>query len=113
MRSVALILPLCLAAMFSSTAWAEEYVIKFSHVVASGTPKGRAADLFAEMVNERLKGKVRVEVFPNSQLYNDNKVMETMRLSSSKTTGIIAAPSLSKFVKFSRQLQAFDLPFLF
>ncbi|UCE89473.1 MAG: TRAP transporter substrate-binding protein [Pseudomonadota bacterium] len=106
-------LSLCLAAMLSGAAWAEQYVIKFSHVVAPGTPKGKAADLFAEMVNERLKGKVRVEVFPNSQLYNDNKVMETMRLSSSKTTGIMAAPSLSKFVKFSRQLQAFDLPFLF
>ena len=92
---------------------AEEYVIKFSHVVAPGTPKGKAADLFAKMVNEKLKGKVKVEVYPNSQLYNDDKVMEAMRLSDSKTTGIMAAPSLSKFVKFSRNLQAFDLPFLF
>lgn len=92
---------------------AEEYVIKFSHVVAASTPKGRAADLFAQMVNERMAGKVRVEVFPSSQLYNDDKVMEAMRLSTSKTTGIMAAPSLSKFVKFSRTLQAFDLPFLF
>jgi C4-dicarboxylate-binding protein DctP len=90
-----------------------EYVIKFSHVVTSQTPKGKAADLFAKKVNERLKGKVRVEVFPNSQLYNDNKVMEAIRLSESETTGIMAAPSLSKFVKFSRTIQAFDLPFLF
>lgn len=89
-----------------------EYVIKFSHVVSPQTPKGKAAQFFADTVNERLKGKVHVEVFPNSQLYNDNKVMETMRLSSGKT-GLMAAPSLSKFVKFSRQLQLFDLPFLF
>lgn len=90
-----------------------EYLIKFSHVVAPGTPKGRAADLFASMVNERMKGKVKVEVFPNSQLYNDDKVLEAMRLSTSKTTGILAAPSLSKFTKFSDTLQAFDLPYLF
>ena len=90
-----------------------EYLIKFSHVVAPGTPKGKAADLFAKLVNERMKGKVKVEVFPNSQLYNDDKVLEAMRLSNSKTTGIFAAPSLSKFVKFSDTLQAFDLPYLF
>ena len=95
------------------TSHAEEYTIKFSHVVAPGTPKGKAADLFARLVNERLKGRVHVEVFPNSQLYNDNKVMEAMRLSDSRTTGIMAAPSLSKFVKFSRTIQAFDLPYLF
>ncbi|WP_419633194.1 TRAP transporter substrate-binding protein DctP, partial [Thiolapillus sp.] len=105
-----------LAAAFSLSATgvvAQEYVIKFSHVVALGTPKGKAADLFAKLVNERMKGKVHVEVFPNSQLYNDNKVMEAMRLSDSKTTGIMAAPSLSKFVKFSRTIQAFDIPYLF
>ncbi|MBF0193426.1 MAG: TRAP transporter substrate-binding protein [Magnetococcales bacterium] len=92
---------------------AAEYVIKFSHVVSPHTPKGQAADIFAKLVNKRMAGKVKVVVFPNSQLYNDNKVMEAMRLSDSKTTGIMAAPSLSKFVKFSRQMQAFDLPFLF
>lgn len=89
-----------------------ELVIQFSHVVTPQTPKGRAADLFAQRVNERLAGRVRVEVFPSSQLYNDDKVMEAMRLSSGKT-GIMAAPSLSKFVKFSNNLQTFDLPFLF
>jgi len=94
-------------------AQAQEYLIKFSHVVAPGTPKGEAADLFAKLVNENMKGKVRVEVFPNSQLYDDDKVLEAMRLSESKTTGILAAPSLSKFTKFSDTLQAFDLPYLF
>lgn len=89
-----------------------EYVIKFSHVVSPQAPKGQAAQYFADQVNERLAGKVRVEVFPNSQLYNDNKVMEAMRLASGKT-GLMAAPSISKFVKFSRELQVFDIPFLF
>ena len=99
--------------MGSFQVLAEEYVIKFSHVVAQSTPKGRAATLFAKLVKEKTGGRVKVEVFPNSQLYNDNKVLEAMRLSTSKKTGIIAAPSLSKFVKFSNTLQAFDLPFLF
>ena len=113
MNTLRIAVALCLAIFAVNTLHAEEYVIKFSHVVAPGTPKGKAADLFAKMVNEQMKGKVRVEVFPNSQLYNDNKVMEAMRLNSSKKSGIMAAPSLSKFVKFSRTLQAFDLPFLF
>ncbi len=108
----ALIAGVALAA-FTAGVQATEYVIKFSHVVAPGTPKGKAADLFARLVNERLKGRVRVEVYPNSQLYTDAKVMEAMRLSDSRTTGIMAAPSLSKFVKFSRTIQAFDLPYLF
>ena len=91
---------------------AAEYTLQFSHVVANTTPKGRAAELMAKLIDERLGGRVKMEVYPNSQLYNDNKVMEAMRLADGKT-GIMAAPSLSKFVKFSRQLQAFDLPFLF
>lgn len=105
-----LLLPLSLAGM---QTYAADYTIKFSHVVAQNTPKGKAADLFAQLVDERTHGRVKVEVFPNSQLYNDNKVLEAMRLSDSKTTGIMAAPSLSKFVKFSNTLQTFDLPYLF
>lgn len=99
--------------VFGGASYAAEYTIKFSHVVAPQTPKGQAAELFAKLVDERTKGRVKVEVFPNSQLYNDNKVLEAMRLSDSRTTGIMAAPSLSKFVKFSKTLQAFDLPYLF
>lgn len=102
-----------LLAMPFTSIHAQEYLIKFSHVVAPSTPKGQAADLFAKLVNERMKGKVKVEVFPNSQLYNDDKVLEAMRLNSSRTTGLMAAPSLSKFDKFSKTLQTFDLPFLF
>lgn len=101
-----------LSALSSLPAAAAEYTLQFSHVVAASTPKGKAAELMAKLVNERLGDRLKMEVYPNSQLYNDNKVMEAMRLADGKT-GIMAAPSLSKFVKFSRQLQAFDLPFLF
>ncbi|MEZ5581580.1 MAG: DctP family TRAP transporter solute-binding subunit [Candidatus Competibacteraceae bacterium] len=102
-----------LAVAMISSAGAEEYVIRFSHVVAPNTPKGRAAELFAQQVNERLAGKVRVEVYPNSELYEDDTILPTLLLNSSERLAIMAAPSLSKFLQFSDQLQVFDLPFLF
>lgn len=98
-------------AMFAVTnvAYAEEIVIKFSHVVAENTPKGIMANKFASLVAERLAGKVKVEVFPNSQLFNDNKVLEAILLGDVQ----LGAPSLSKFGKFTKKLQVYDLPFLF
>lgn len=83
--------------------------IKFSHVVAESTPKGVGASLFEQLVEERLAGKVEVEVYPNSQLYDDNKVMEALLLGDVQ----MAAPSLAKFGKYTKKLQVFDLPFLF
>ncbi len=83
--------------------------IKFSHVVAESTPKGIGAKLFKQRVAERLAGKVVVEVYPNSQLYDDNKVMESLLLGDVQ----LAAPSLAKFGKYTKKLQVFDLPFLF
>lgn len=83
--------------------------IKFSHVVAENTPKGIGANRFKQLVEERLGGKVVVEVYPNSQLYDDNKVMEALLLGDVQ----MAAPSLSKFGKYTDKLQIFDLPFLF
>ena len=91
-------------------AVAKEIVIKFSHVTAeTGHPKGEAAALFAQRVNERMAGKVKIEVYPNSQLYNDNKVLEAMLLGDVH----MAAPSLSKFEKYTKKFRIFDLPFLF
>jgi C4-dicarboxylate-binding protein DctP len=84
-------------------------VIKFSHVVAENTPKGQMANKFKELVEQRLGDKVVVEVYPNSQLFGDNKVLQAMLLGDVQ----IAAPSLSKFKRFTKKLQLFDLPFLF
>lgn len=92
-----------------SPAQAEEIVIKFSHVVAENTPKGQMANKFKELVEQRLPGKVKVEVYPNSQLFGDNKVLEAMLLGDVQ----LAAPSLSKFKRYTKKLQLFDLPFLF
>ncbi|MBM9602792.1 TRAP transporter substrate-binding protein [Desulfopila inferna] len=88
---------------------ADPVVIKFAHVVAENTPKGQAANKFKDLVEERLNGKVVVEVFPNSQLFGDNKVLEAMLLGDVQ----LAAPSLSKFERYTEKLMIFDLPFLF
>lgn len=83
--------------------------IRFSHVVADNTPKGWAAKEFASRANKALKGKVKVQVFPNAQLYGDNQAIEAL------SAGFIemAAPSTAKFVGSIPQLQLFDEPFLF
>jgi C4-dicarboxylate-binding protein DctP len=86
-----------------------EIVVKFSHVVADQTPKGQAALKFKEEAEKLLPGKVKVEVYPNSQLFGDAKEMEALALGDVQ----IIAPSLSKFARFTKKLQVYDLPFLF
>jgi C4-dicarboxylate-binding protein DctP len=93
----------------AQVATAAPVEIKFSHVVAENTPKGQMANKFRDLVAERLAGKVEVNVFPSSQLFGDNKVLEAMLLGDVQ----MAAPSLSKFQKYTKSLQIFDLPFLF
>ncbi len=88
---------------------AKPIVIKFSHVVAENTPKGQMASKFKDLVAERLQGKVEVEVYPNSQLFGDNRVLEAILLGDVQ----MSAPSLSKFKRYTKKLQLFDLPFLF
>ena len=85
-------------------------VIKFSHVVAPDTPKGKAAERFRQLVDERSKGKLKVEVYPNSQLYKDKEEMEALQLGSVQ----MLAPSLAKFGPLGvKEFEVFDLPFLF
>lgn len=97
------------ATTFALPAAADPMVIKFSHVVADKTPKGQAALKFKEEAERLLPGKVVVEVYPNSQLFGDAKEMEALALGDVQ----FIAPSLSKFDKYTKQLQVFDLPFLF
>ncbi|MDT8345033.1 MAG: TRAP transporter substrate-binding protein [Thermohalobaculum sp.] len=87
-----------------------EIVIKFSHVTNTDKhPKGIAAAMLADRVNTEMNGKACMEVFPNSSLYDDDKVLEAMLLGDVQ----LAAPSLSKFEKFTKQFRIFDLPFMF
>lgn len=87
-----------------------EIVIKFSHVTNTDKhPKGIAASLLEKRVNEEMNGKACMQVFPNSTLYNDKKVLEAMLNGDVQ----LAAPSLSKFEKFTKKFRIFDLPFVF
>ena len=94
---------------FGLGAQAAPIVIKYSHVVADITPKGKAALKFMELAEKALPGKVEVQVFPHSQLFGDGKELEALLLGDVQ----IIAPSLAKFGKYTKQLQIFDLPFLF
>lgn len=110
MKKTFLAIATAAALTLSAAVVQAETVIKFSHVVAENTPKGQMANKFKELVeaNPKLKD-VKVEIYPNSQLFGDNKVLEAMLLGDVQ----IAAPSLSKFKKYTKALQLYDLPFLF
>lgn len=87
-----------------------EMHIKFSHVTNTDKhPKGIAATLLAKRVNAEMNGKACMTVYPNSSLYDDNKVLEAMLQGDVQ----LAAPSLSKFEKFTKKFRLFDLPFMF
>mgnify|MGYP003860937877 FL=1 len=87
-----------------------EMVIKFSHVTNTDKhPKGIAATLLEQRVNDEMNGKACLEVFPNSTLYNDNQVLEALLQGDVQ----MAAPSLSKFEQFTKKFRIFDLPFMF
>lgn len=104
------LLALAAAFVFAPTAYAADpIIIKYSHVVADQSPKGQAALKFKELAEKKFPGVVEVQVFPNSQLFGDGKEMEALLLGDVQ----IIAPSLSKFGKYTKKLQIFDLPFLF
>jgi C4-dicarboxylate-binding protein DctP len=105
-----LLLALAVFLTFTSTALAEPIVIKFSHVVAVDTPKGEAAEYFKKLAEERTKGAVKVEVYPNSQLYKDKEEMEALQMGAVQ----MLAPSLAKFAPLGvKEFELFDLPFIF
>ena len=99
------------ALAFSATAVAQQpIVIKFSHVVAADTPKGKASEFFAKKAGELTKGKVKVEVYANSTLYKDKEEMEALQLGAVQ----MLAPSLAKFAPLGvKEFELFDLPYLF
>lgn len=85
------------------------YTIKFAHVVSSGTPKGKAADLFAKRAGELSNGRLKVEVFPSAQLVDDDKVFQELKRNNIQ----LAAPAFSKFTPISKEFNLWDVPFIF
>ncbi|MDF0606262.1 TRAP transporter substrate-binding protein [Neisseriaceae bacterium TC5R-5] len=99
-------------ALASPLSWAQTapIIIKFSHVVAPNTPKGAAADFFAQRAAVLSKGRVKVQVYPNSQLYKDKEELEALQLGAVQ----MLAPSLSKFGPMGiKEFDVFDLPYIF
>ena len=102
---------LCVLGLAAVPAAAQQpIVIKFSHVVAVNTPKGKGAEYFKKLAEERTAGKVKVEVYPNSSLFKDGEEMEALQLGSVQ----MLAPSVSKFGPLGvREFEVFDLPYIF
>ena len=99
------------AVTFSAIALAQTpIVIKFSHVVAADTPKGKGAEFFAKKAAELTKGKAKVEVYPNSALYKDKEELEALQLGAVQ----MLAPSLAKFGPLGvKEFEAFDFTYIF
>jgi tripartite ATP-independent transporter DctP family solute receptor len=87
----------------------KQIVIYFSHVVAENTPKGLAAQKFAELVEEKTNGRVKVEVFPNGSLYSDEEEIDALMRGDVQ----MIAPSFSKVTELIPEWQVLDLPFIF
>ncbi|QDZ26928.1 TRAP transporter substrate-binding protein [Noviherbaspirillum sp. UKPF54] len=99
------------ALIASGSAFAQSpIVIKFSHVVANDTPKGKGAERFKELAEKATNGRVKVEVYPNSTLYKDKEELEALQLGSVQ----MLAPSLAKFGPLGvKEFEVFDLPYIF
>ena len=104
------LLALLLALPAAAQQAAAPIVIKFSHVTTSDTPKGKGADQFRKLAEERTQGRVKVEVYPNSTLYKDKEELEALQLGAVQ----MLAPSVSKFGPLGvREFEVFDLPYIF
>src|SRR5258706_14807887 len=87
----------------------EPIIIKFSHVVAPDTPKGKGSLKFKELAEKYTNGRVKVEIYPNSQLYKDKEEVEALQLGAVQ----MLAPSLAKFGPLGvKEFEVFDLPFI-
>ena len=105
------LLAVFLMSVVASNAWAQSpIVIKFSHVVAKDTPKGKAAEKFKELAEAATKGRVKIEVYANSTLYKDKEELEALQLGAVQ----MLAPSMAKFGPLGvKEFELFDLPYLF
>ena len=111
MKLKSLLFALSAAAVISGSAFAQApIIIKFSHVVATDTPKGKGAERFKELAEKATNGRVKVELYPNSQLYKDKEELEALQLGAVQ----MLAPSLAKFGPLGlKEFEAFDLPYIF
>ena len=93
----------------SKSGSGDKLVIKYTHVVAEATPKGKAALKFKELVEKNSNGKIEVQVYPSSSLYGDKEELEQLKANNVQ----FIAPSVTKLVGFQPAFQLVDMPFLF
>ncbi len=100
-----------LALAYGKPGWAQSpLIIKYSHVVANDTPKGKGSLKFKELAEQYTGGKVKIEIYPNSSLYKDKEEIEALQLGSVQMLG----PSTAKFAPLgAKEFEALDLPWLF
>ena len=100
-----------IATAYGRPGWAQApVVIKYSHVVATDTPKGKGSIRFKELAEKYTGGKVRIELYPNSSLYKDKEEIEALQLGAVQMLG----PSTAKFAPLgAKEFEAMDLPFAF
>ena len=110
MKKITIVLGAALSLALAGPALAQSpIVIKFSHVVAPNTPKGKGSLKFQELAEKYTNGRVKVEVYPNSQLYKDNEELQALQLGSVQ----MLAPSLAKFGPLGvKEFEVFDLPYI-
>ena len=110
MKKLAIVLGAAVSLALAVPALAQaQTVIKFSHVVAPDTPKGKGSLKFKELAEKYTNGKVKVEVYPNSQLYKDNEELQALQLGAVQ----MLAPSLAKFGPLGvKEFEVFDLPYI-
>jgi C4-dicarboxylate-binding protein DctP len=111
MKRCFLLTAFTLACLLNGSVFADApIVIKFSHVVAKDTPKGKAAEKFKALAEAATKGRVKIELYPNSTLYKDKEELEALQLGAVQ----MLAPSLAKFGPLGvKEFELFDLPFIF
>ncbi|CAM8667674.1 DctP TRAP-type C4-dicarboxylate transport system, periplasmic component [Oxalobacteraceae bacterium] len=111
MKRCFLLAAVALVCFFNAPVFADvPIVIKFSHVVAKDTPKGKAAEKFKALAETATKGRVKIELYPNSTLYKDKEELEALQLGAVQ----MLAPSLAKFGPLGvKEFELFDLPFIF
>lgn len=111
MKRIAILLGTVVAVALSGPALAQSpIVVKFSHVVANDTPKGKGSLKFKELAEKYTNGKVKIEVYPNSSLFKDKEEIEALQLGSVQ----MLAPSTAKFAPLgAKEFEALDLPWLF
>ena len=83
--------------------------LKLGHIAEPENPYGQGADHFSNLVKERTKGEVIIQVYPSSQLGNQRDLVEGLTFGTVDMT-LTGTAVLGNFIP---EVAVFDLPFIF